>query len=92
MHELWALNDLGLMEMDTGNWESAASYYQGALAIGRRIGFDRGQALPLMNLSLVWSYLGEIDRAQRAIDECLEVSAARGSRTWRWATPPRSPS
>jgi tetratricopeptide (TPR) repeat protein len=78
MHELWSLNNIGLLEADLGDHESAANYYQAALDIGRKIGFDRGQALPLMNLALGYSYLGENERAQDALDEAIEVCERAG--------------
>ncbi|HEX5130941.1 MAG TPA: CHAT domain-containing protein [Candidatus Krumholzibacteria bacterium] len=78
MQELWAINSLGLLEADDDNMELAARYYTRALEIGRRIGFARGQALPLLNQSEAWLFLGDTRRASESLAECLDVCERAG--------------
>ena len=78
IHELWGLHNLGWLEGNAGNYEMSLECYRAALAIGRRIGFDRGIALSTMNLALAYSYMGERERAFALLDESLRVCERAG--------------
>jgi CHAT domain-containing protein/tetratricopeptide (TPR) repeat protein len=77
-HQLWALNNVAVLERDVGNYETAVECFRGALAIGRRIGFDRGIALSAMNLAGNLGYLGRSDEAFALLDESLAVCRRAG--------------
>jgi tetratricopeptide (TPR) repeat protein len=77
-HELWALNNVGVLERDVGNYETAVECYRKALAIAKRIRFDRGIALASLNLSGNLGYLGRGDEAYATLDEGLAACKRAG--------------
>lgn len=76
-----ALDDLGRLDLDTGNPGSARAHFAEALAIKRRLGAgadDVGTAVSLNNLGRALRHLGELDRARETLSEALALARSSG--------------
>jgi len=78
LSEIFALNNLGYLDMEVGNWDQAVRYLERSRELADAIGFTRGQALATLNLSEAWSYLGENQRAMEMMKACLAVCERSG--------------
>ena len=67
----WALNDLGQLEMETGNLEQAEIYLREAVAIEQEISTPSGVAFCLVQLSILADIQGNTPGFKQTLKECL---------------------
>ncbi|GJG85738.1 hypothetical protein tb265_09190 [Gemmatimonadetes bacterium T265] len=73
--ELHALNNLGMLHADLGQWDEAEEAYAEALAINQRLGDQEALALLHANVAEVWLGRGDLARAGAACDAGVAASA-----------------
>ncbi len=71
-------NLLGLGYRSLGQPESAAEYFERAIALRRLLGNARGEAASLQNLAMVRSTLGQFDQAERDLQHARALLAPLG--------------
>lgn len=71
--EARALNGLGLAAIHLGNYREAASFYRQSLKMAREHGDLAGIARTLNNMALMWSRLGQTERALDDLSEAQEL-------------------
>jgi tetratricopeptide (TPR) repeat protein len=74
MRQGWALNDLGLVDLERGALEAAALRLEQALAIKRERGLDLDTAITLLNLGEVARRRGDTARAEDLYHESLALA------------------
>jgi tetratricopeptide (TPR) repeat protein len=57
-----------------GYWNEAADYYLQALAIHRRTGDARGQAIAHLNAGAIFTHKGDLEQAKEHLDRGLEIA------------------
>jgi predicted ATPase/Tfp pilus assembly protein PilF len=68
-----ALNGLGIVAKETGNFERAHALYESALRIWRELGDPWGVAMSLNNLGVVAKETGNLDDARTLYEEAIEM-------------------
>jgi tetratricopeptide (TPR) repeat protein len=68
------LGNIGNIFHNLGKSHEALEYYQQALEINRKLGYEQGFAHNLNNIGNLYNELGEYDEALRCQEEALEIS------------------
>ncbi|MBU4601619.1 tetratricopeptide repeat protein [bacterium] len=69
-----ALGNIGNIYHNLGKPDEALEYYQQALEINRKLGYEQGVAQNLNNIGTLYNELGKYDEALKCQEEALEVS------------------
>jgi len=69
-----ALGNIGNICHDLGKPDEALDYYQQALKINRKLGYEQGTAHNLNNIGTLYNELGKYDEALKYQEEALEIS------------------
>ncbi len=69
-----ALGNIGNIHHNLGKPDEALEYYQQALEINRKLGYEQGVAHNLNNIGTLYNELGEHDEALKCQEEALEIS------------------
>ncbi len=79
----WALQAIGDVQFNLGEYKQAQNYYQQALALRRSVGDRLGAARTLSSLGLTYQELSQYDAAFSAYQEALSVISGLGDHTGR---------
>ncbi|MBI4829674.1 MAG: tetratricopeptide repeat protein, partial [Nitrospinae bacterium] len=74
LDEASALNNLGLVHRSMGEWDTALSFFEQARDLDLRLGSDWGLGYDARNMSIAWLLKGELDRAEEAAREAVEIT------------------
>lgn len=77
-----ALNNIGLIHGDMGNYTLAVDALQQAVAIDRRLGRQRDLAMHLLNLGNTWRKLQRWQDCVDSLGEGQQLARALGDRYW----------
>ena len=69
-----ALGNIGNIYHNLGKPDEALEYYQQALEINRKLGYEQGVAHSLNNIGTLYNELGKYDEALKYQEEALEIS------------------
>ncbi len=69
-----ALGNIGNIYHNLGKPDEALEYYQQALEINRKLGYEQGTAHNLNNIGTLYNELGKHDEALKYQEEALEIS------------------
>lgn len=69
-----ALGNIGNIYHNLGKPDEALEYYQQALEINRKLGYEQGAAHNLNNIGTLYNELGKPDEALKCQEEALEIS------------------
>ncbi|MBU4361039.1 tetratricopeptide repeat protein [bacterium] len=69
-----ALGNIGNIYHNLGKPDEALEYYQQALEINRKLGYEQGVAQNLNNIGTLYNELGKYDEALKCQEEALEIS------------------
>ena len=69
-----ALGNIGNIYHNLGKPDEALEYYQQALEINRKLGYEQGAAHNLNNIGTIYNELGKHDEALKCQEEALEIS------------------
>ena len=69
-----ALGNIGNIYHNLGKPDEALEYYQQALEINRKLGYEQGTAHNLNNIGTLYNELGKYDEALKCQEEALEIS------------------
>ena len=69
-----ALGNIGNIYHNLGKPDEALEYYQQALEINRKLGYEQGAARNLNNIGTLYNELGKPDEALKCHEEALEIS------------------
>jgi len=69
-----ALGNTGNIYHNLGKPDEALEYYQQALEINRKLGYEQGAAHNLNNIGTLYNELGKYDEALKCQEEALEIS------------------
>jgi len=69
-----ALGNIGNIYHNLGKPDEALEYYQQALEINKKLGYEQGIAHNLSNIGTIYNELGEHDEALRRQEEALEIN------------------
>ena len=68
-----ALGNIGNIFHNLGKTHEAVEYYQQALEINKKLGYEQGVAHNLNNIGTIYNELGEYDEALRCQEEALKI-------------------
>lgn len=77
-----ALNGLGMLTLNQGEYAAARAALEESLALRRAVGSQEGVADALNNLGIVAFRQGDYETAQQLYEECLAIDRASGNREW----------
>ncbi len=80
LDESWALNRMGLVLRQKGEFRQALREFTGALALQRAEGDRPAQLIVLGNLALTQADLGDLERSLAALEEALAIAREIGDR------------
>ncbi|HCL90627.1 MAG TPA: hypothetical protein DHW70_04845, partial [Candidatus Atribacteria bacterium] len=69
-----ALGNIGNIYHNLGKPDEALEYYQQALEINRKLGYEQGTVHNLNNIGTLYNELGKYDEALKCQEEALEIS------------------
>lgn len=72
LHAL-ALNNLGLLAYDQGDYQEALDWYAKSLPISEQLGDDVGMARTLNNMGAAYSFANALDSARAPLERSLEI-------------------
>ncbi|MFZ2899915.1 MAG: tetratricopeptide repeat protein [Saprospiraceae bacterium] len=81
-----SLNYLGLVLLDTGDYDTALRYLEQSLAISKQIGDRKGEGATLNNISQIYSVRGDHDTALRYLEQSLAIQQQIGNRSGEGTT------
>ncbi len=79
----WALQAIGDVQFNLGEYKQAQDYYQQALAIRRSVGDRLGAARTLSSLGLAYQELSQFEAALSSYQEALSIISGLGDSTGR---------
>ncbi len=79
MNEMWATNNLGVLEMDRGDLSRGVAFQERAFELAKEMNSPRAIVIPAANVAGRARELGEFDRAQRILDEARVVCSEKGA-------------
>lgn len=68
-----ALNNIGLISYDQGDYQDALDWYAKSLAISEQIGDENGMARTLNNMGAAYSFANALDAARIHLERSLEI-------------------
>ena len=80
----WALNNLGLVKMELGDYDAAKSAITESLRIFRQVGDRRGIAAATFAYGKLLNFRGEFAEAQQVFSQSLNDYRAVGDETARF--------
>lgn len=75
-----ALNNLGRVFYQQGQWDEAIAMYEQASQIAEKIGNQDGKVASLCNLASIYSQQQRWEEAQRIYEQCIEINRSLGDR------------
>ena len=76
-----ALNELGMLYLDQGNFSQALPLFTEWLALAREMEFAHGISIALLNLGMVTQHLGDLSTAENYYQESLALSRQHNLKT-----------
>lgn len=77
---IYTLYNMGDLERSRSDFNAAISRYEEGLSLAKKQNRPLEQALMLNGISLSWQYLAELDKAEKAADEALNICRESGDR------------
>jgi CHAT domain-containing protein/Tfp pilus assembly protein PilF len=68
-----ALNNIGLVNYETGNFDTALDWYRRSLALSEQNKDERGIVRSLNNIAIVYSDIGELSVAAEHFERCIGI-------------------
>jgi len=84
--EPWRLNELGLQQLNQGQFREALKTFQTVLVIVRDIGDRQGESVTLNNIGNVYESLGQYPQALKYLQQSLAIRTEIGDKAGEGAT------
>ncbi|HLH66716.1 MAG TPA: AAA family ATPase [Solirubrobacteraceae bacterium] len=78
LHQIWALESLGALELGAGDAASATEHFERQHALLRELGITDADLSPVPELVELYARLGRADHAARAAGAFLEAAESKG--------------